>query len=93
MRRLIAACLLAGALAGCAGTNFKYDNARQVKVGMTEAEVTQLMGRPYSVISTPNGQTWVWSHANGFTGSSRAVSFKFADGRVTEVPSIPESFH
>nr|WP_286948254.1 outer membrane protein assembly factor BamE [Pseudomonas sp. UBA6718] len=93
MHKAIAAGLLMFAIAGCAGTNFSYDNARRVKVGMTEAEVTQLMGQPYSVVSTPGGQMWVWSHANGFSGSSRSISFKFDQGRVTEVPSIPASFH
>lgn len=91
MRTLIAASLLA-LLAGCAGTNFSYDNARQVKVGMTETELTRLMGPPYSVTSRGDEQMWVWSRANGFTGASRAVSFKMKDGRVVEVPQIPASF-
>lgn len=91
MRALIVISLLA-ALSGCAGTNFSYENARQVKVGMTEAEVTRLMGQPYSVASRGDEQMWVWSRANGFTGASRSVSFKMKDGRVIEVPQIPESF-
>lgn len=91
MRALIAASLLA-LLAGCAGSNFSYDNARQVRVGMTEAELTALMGRPYSVSARGDEQMWIWSRANAFTGSSRAVSFKLKDGRVIEVPSIPSSF-
>lgn len=93
MRKTITTGLLALAIAGCAGTNFSYDNARRIKVGMTEAEVTQIMGQPYSVVSTANGQSWIWSHANGFSGSSRIVSFRFVDGRVAEIPSIPASFH
>lgn len=91
MRALITASLVA-LLAGCAGTNFSYDSARQVKVGMTEAEVTRLMGPPYSVASRGDEQMWVWSRANGFTGASRAVSFKMKNGQVIEVPQIPESF-
>lgn len=91
MRALVAASLLV-LLAGCAGSDFSYDNARQVRVGMTEAEVTQLMGQPYSVASRGDEQMWVWSQANGFTGASRAVSFKMKDGKVVEVPQIPESF-
>lgn len=78
-------------LAGCAGTNFTYDQARKVQVGMTEAEVVQVMGRPYSVVSRPDGQMWVWSRANAF-GSAKAVSFRLKDGKVVEVPAIPDSF-
>ncbi len=91
MRALPIIALLA-ALSGCAGTNFSYDNARKVQVGMTEAKVTQIMGRPYMVTSRGDEQMWVWSRANGFTGSSRAVSFKMKNGVVAEVPAIPDSF-
>lgn len=92
MRKTIITGMLALAIAGCAGTNFSYDNARRIKIGMTEAEVIQIMGQPYSVVSTADGQSWIWSHANGFSGSSRTISFRLVDGRVTEVPNIPASF-
>lgn len=91
MRTLIAASLIA-LLAGCAGTNFSFDNAAKVKPGMTEAQVTQLMGRPYSVVSRGDSQMWIWSHANGFSGSSKSVSFEMSNGRVVSVPSIPGAF-
>ncbi|MFP5419903.1 MAG: outer membrane protein assembly factor BamE [Gammaproteobacteria bacterium] len=91
MRALIAASLLA-LLAGCAGTNFSFDNAAKVKPGMTEAQVTQLMGRPYSVVSRGDSQMWVWSHANGFSGSSKSISFEMREGKVVSVPSIPGAF-
>ena len=65
---------------------------RLVQVGMTEGQVTQIMGPPYSVISRTDGQMWVWSHANGMTGASRVISFKMMDGKVVEVPPIPTSF-
>ena len=79
-------------LSGCAGTSFSYDNARKVQVGMTEDQVTQIMGPPYSVVSRADGQMWVWSHANGMTGASRVISFRMLDGKVVEVPPIPTSF-
>ncbi|TWI52985.1 Beta-barrel assembly machine subunit BamE [Pseudomonas duriflava] len=91
MRKFLAAVALAGAISGCAGTSFDYSQARQVKVGMTEAEVVQIMGRPYSVVSRGDEQMWVWSHANVFAGS-KAVSFKMKGGKVIETPSIPSSF-
>jgi len=92
MIKFAAAAVLAFSLSGCAGTNFSYDEARKVKVGMTEEEVTQIMGPPYSVVSRADGQMWVWSHANGMTGSSRVISFRMVDGKVVEVPTIPASF-
>lgn len=79
-------------LSGCAGTDFSYEEARKVQVGMTEDQVVQIMGPPYSVVSRADGQMWVWSHANGMTGASRVVSFRMKDGRVVEVPTIPASF-
>lgn len=79
-------------LAGCAGTNFSYDQARKVQVGMSERDVVSIMGKPYSVVSRPDGQVWVWSYANGLSGRTRAVSFILKDGAVVKTPSIPESF-
>lgn len=90
--RIIISILLAAALYGCAGTNFSFDKARQVEVGMTEAQVQQLLGRPYSVVSRGSSQMWVWSHANAF-GGARSISFEMQDGRVASVPEIPSSFH
>ena len=87
-----AAAVLALVLSGCAGTSFSYDDARKVQVGMTEEQVTQIMGPPYSVVSRADGQMWIWSHANGMTGASRVVSFRMVDGKVVEVPTIPTSF-
>lgn len=87
-----AAAALALVLSGCAGTSFSYDEARKVKVGMTEEQVTQIMGPPYSVVSRADGQMWIWSHANGMTGASKVISFRLVDGKVVEVPTIPTSF-
>ncbi|UVL26835.1 outer membrane protein assembly factor BamE domain-containing protein [Pseudomonas donghuensis] len=92
MRKFVAVVALAAVLGGCAGTNFTYDQARQVKVGMTEDQVVELMGPPYSVVSRADGQMWIWSYANGMSGASRVVSFRMVDGKVVEVPIIPTSF-
>lgn len=35
---------------------------------------------------------WVWSHANGFSGSSKSISFEMSNGKVVSVPSIPGAF-
>jgi hypothetical protein len=79
-------------LAGCAGTNFSYQRASKVTVGMSESEVVSLMGRPYQVISMPDSERWIWSHANGFSGSAKAMSMEFRGGHVSAVPKIPQSF-
>jgi hypothetical protein len=90
--RIAAAAVLVLVLSGCAGTSFSYDEARKVKIGMTEDQVTQIMGPPYSVVSQADGQMWIWSHVNGMTGASRVISFRMVDGKVIEVPTIPSSF-
>jgi len=81
-------------LAGCAtaGREVNWDKARQVKVGMSEAEVTALMGPPYMVSSRDGGQRWIWTYANGFTGASSTMTVDWKDGKVVSVPAIPTSF-
>lgn len=91
MRTLVALLFAATVLAGCAGTPFRFSDARQVRVGWTEAELTALLGRPYMVTARGNDQMWVWSQAN-FLGDARVVSFTLRDGRVAAVPTIPASF-
>lgn len=92
MKKLaIVAAFSAALLVACAGTYFEWDNARKLKTGMTQAEVTELMGRPYSVTSVPGKSIWVWSWATGF-GDTKAMSVTFVGGKLTGVPEIPESF-
>ncbi|MCO7566413.1 outer membrane protein assembly factor BamE [Pseudomonas sp. S 311-6] len=76
-------------LAGCAGTPFTFGQASQVKVGMTEAQLYEIMGNPYMVTSREDGQMWVYSHATAF-GGAKSVSFETKDGKVTKVPYIPK---
>lgn len=91
MRHRLIALLMAATVADCAGTRFSFDEARQIKVGMTEAEVTERLGRPYSVATRGDTQVWVWSYSSTF-GDTRAISFIFKDGKVQAVPPIPSSF-
>jgi outer membrane protein assembly factor BamE (lipoprotein component of BamABCDE complex) len=81
-------------LAGCAtaGREVNWNRARQVKVGMSEPEVTALMGAPYMVSSRDGGQRWIWTYVNGFTGASSTMTVDWKDGKVVSVPSIPASF-
>lgn len=89
--KTIPALFLAFTLAACAGTNFTWDTARQIKAGMTEQEVTSIMGPPYLVKSESGKLTWVWSYADAFNGT-KVVSVVFSDGKVAEAPAIPQSF-
>ncbi|RCS59738.1 outer membrane protein assembly factor BamE domain-containing protein [Parvibium lacunae] len=91
MRKLLSTFVCCFALIGCAGTPFKWDQARQIKEGMTEAEVTKIMGAPYLVKSSQEGMVWVWSYADTFSGS-RSVSIVIKDGKVVKPPPIPENF-
>jgi len=90
-REWVALCIGIILLTGCAGTYFTFDKARQVQLGMTESELNHLMGKPNVVTSSGGHVKWVYAYGNGF-GTGRSVSFVFTDGKVTEVPSIPESF-
>lgn len=82
-------------LASCAGTSFKWDQARQVREGMTEKELTAVMGTPYQVRVDANGQQlWQWIYVDlyGLTGGTRTLNITMKDGVVLKTPAIPESF-
>jgi hypothetical protein len=78
--------------AGCAGSSFKFDDARRVEVGMTEAQLIDRMGDPYKKIGQKDHEVWIWSHANALSGNSQSVSFIMKDGKVIGLPTIPKSF-
>lgn len=79
------------ALAGCAGTPFKWDQARKITAGMSIAEVTDLVGKPTLVKSQDGRLIYVWSYANSFTGT-RTLRVDFKDGKVIAAPPIPDQF-
>ncbi len=94
MKAFFAAIAMAAILCGCAGTPFKWDNARQIKDGMTEEEVVALMGSPYMVKTNPKGQLWVWTYADlyGISGGTRTLSLEMVDGKVVKAPDVPKAF-
>jgi outer membrane protein assembly factor BamE (lipoprotein component of BamABCDE complex) len=79
------------ALAACAGTPFSFGQASKVKVGMTEDQLYEIMGNPYSVVSKADSQMWIYTHATAF-GGAKSVSYELKDGKVATVPAIPKSF-
>lgn len=88
-RSIVALCLI---LSACAGTPFKWDQARQIKEGMTTNEVTAIMGSPTSVTSRSDSLIYVWVHVNGLTAATRSMSVVFKDGKVREAPQIPDTY-
>ena len=95
MKTLVATLAMA-LLTACAGSGaIKWDQARSIKVGMTEAQVTSLMGRPYQaqVVGNDGTYRWVWVNVNMMTGGSpEKMTAEFKDGVVVSVPMIPASF-
>lgn len=79
-------------LASCAGTPISWDHARQLRVGMTESEVTKEVGKPYMVSSRSDGtQVWVWTFVAGL-GGAESMTVIMKDGKAVQVPIIPASF-
>lgn len=81
---------------GCAGKNFTWQNAATVSLGDSGDQVIEKMqGRPYNITASKiDGKViekYIWSFANGITGSSKVVSFVLTDGKVTSIPTITKS--
>ncbi len=91
MKAIIRTAMVITLAAGCAGTPFKWDAARQITPGMTTAEVTRLMGTPTSVLASNELLTYVWVYVSPFSGS-RTVRVTFRDGKATAAPPIPPEF-
>lgn len=94
MKKLVLIFAALAFLTGCAtaGRQVNWDNARKVKVGMSEPEVTALMGSPYMVSSRDSGQRWIWTYVNGWTGAVSTMTVDWKEGKVVSVPAIPSSF-
>ena len=94
MKKIIIMVAILTTLVGCAtaGKKIDWQKARQLKLGMNEAEVTALMGTPYMVSSRDGTQRWIWTYVNGFSGAMSTMTVDWKDGRVASVPSIPASF-
>lgn len=86
-----ASVILAVAVTACAGTPFKWNDARQIRPGMTTAQVTQLVGKPNTVKSQGDTLIYVWVYVNGFSGT-RTLRVDFRDGKAISAPPIPLEF-
>lgn len=83
-------------LTGCATAGsgkINWDNARQVKDGMSKQEVTALMGQPYRVVARNDGtQRYVWVNVNLYSGTQSAALDFDKDGKVVKAFQIPDTF-
>lgn len=81
-----------GCLSTSAGTYFRWDDVRRLRLGMTIEEVEAIVGSPYTVVGTgPGQQRWIWSYGKA-SGESGSFTMSLRDGRVISLPSIPDSF-
>ena len=80
------------ALTACVsmGTNYDAAAVERLRVGMTKAEVVQLLGQPNQVITNSDGsERLIWVHSTGsmLGANARSVGLPFgADGRLTDIP-------
>lgn len=86
---LLAALLL---ISGCAGTAFKWSDARKITPGMTTTEATELIGTPNNVTSRDGILIYVWVNVNMLTGETRTLRVDFRDNKAIAAPPIPDSF-
>lgn len=94
MKRFIYLLAVLALCVGCAGTAFKWSDARRVEAGMTKPEVTSMLGAPNRVVTIPNdGTRYVWVWVNTMAGSTRSLVVDFdKSGRVIKAPPIPDEF-
>lgn len=85
--------VLAGILlSGCVsmGTNYDARAVDHLRVGMTKAEVVEMLGQPNQVVTTSDGsERLIWVHSSGsmFGANARSIGLPFgSDGKLTDIP-------
>ena len=91
MKTIIAALIAAYFLAACAGTPFKWDDARKIRAGMSTQEVTAIVGTPNAVKAQGEILRYVWVYVSSFEGT-RTLVVDFKDGKAIKAPPIPDEF-
>jgi hypothetical protein len=73
------------------GTNFDPAAVDRLQVGMTKAQVIQMLGQPNQVIANSDGsERLIWVHSKGsmLGANARSVGLPFGpDGKLTDVPT------
>lgn len=72
------------------GTNYDPAAVNRLRVGMTKAEVVQLLGQPNQVVRNSDGsERLIWVHSTGsmLGANARSVGLPFGPhGRLSDVP-------
>ncbi|MBO5307154.1 MAG: DUF3192 domain-containing protein [Lentisphaeria bacterium] len=82
---LLSAAVLLGGLCGCAGME-NVENSKKLRVGMTKAQVQQIMGEPLAGETFCTPDVWfyqiqtVW--ADGLTTEDECMPLVFKDGKL-----------
>ena len=88
MNRTILALILTLAVTGCVNSLTTDDYNRPVRVGMTERQLTDAIGKPEVITKRADGsQVWVYSFNLGV--DARSASYVVKDGKVAEVLPSP----
>ena len=84
MKRTLLVLILASALTGCLNTLTTADYNQPVRVGMTERQLTDAIGKPEVITKRGDGsQVWVYSFELGV--DAKSSSYVLKDGKVVEV--------
>ena len=91
MMKLVTAITTTALLTACAGTPFKWDDARKIRAGMSTQEVTAIVGTPNAVKAQGEILRYVWVYVSSFEGT-RTLVVDFKDGKAIKAPPIPDEF-
>lgn len=72
------------------GSNYDPAAVDRLQVGMTKAQVIQMLGQPNQIVTLAGGgQKLIWVHSTGsmLGANARSVGLPFdGNGRLTDVP-------
>jgi outer membrane protein assembly factor BamE (lipoprotein component of BamABCDE complex) len=84
MKRNLLALIVTLAEAGCTSTSSYVEHTRSVQVGMTEQQLTEILGKPDVITKRTDGsQVWVYAFDPWFHGAT--ASYVLKDGKVVSV--------
>ena len=73
-------------LGGCVTSS--YGLAREVRLGMTEAQVIHLLGAPQAREETPDSAKWGYHWEQPLGNKARNMELKFREGPCGEFPTL-----
>ncbi len=86
MKHSILALVLALTLTGCLSSLTSSDYNQPTRIGMTEKELTDAVGKPEVITNRSDGsQVWVYSFGLGV--DAKQVFYILKDGKVVDIPA------